>query len=236
MSFSDECPSFGNQSLDDGMCAACLNKKRALFKACNIATIKKAKEAGELDNQELPKRYNIEIGRMHVMKGKDHTDTKQIVTWETVKPCRGERCPAFEMCEYNAGQRKCRVESVYLRAVASIIYRNYISVLDEPTLMRVGMHLMPIYQNLCRLKIAEVGIANMVETDAKGKSTISPIYKEMREHIKLLEQTWRSLGLTQYFIESSSAPLAPPDVDVEFSDSEEKTVPLKKRKPIKRGE
>jgi len=231
MSIVDECPSFGNQNLEDGQCEACLKniKRRTLFKACNKETIEKDRRH-PAEKQDLPLRYYNELGRMHVIKGRDHSDTKQIISWETVKPCRGERCVAYDMCEYSVRNQeataKCKVEATYLRSVASIIYRNFITVLDEPTLMRVGMHLMPIYQNLCRLKISEIGIGSPVESDDKGRVFINPVYKEMREHIKLLEQTWRSLGLTEYYVEAEM-----PDADLEFKDGE--AVPLKK-KPIKR--
>ncbi len=163
-------------------------------------------EGTGIEATEMPLRYRTELGTMHIQKGSDSTGTKQIITWEVAKPCHGERCPAYELCTYTnrdaERQVRCKVENTYLRSVSSVLYRNFITVLDEPLLMRVGLHLMPIYQNLCRLKIAEIGIDSPVSADDKGKIFIHPIYKEIREHIKLLEQTWRSLGLTQYFIEA----------------------------------
>ena len=176
-----------------------------------------------IDPTELPDRYMREIGSMHIQKGSDATGTKQIISWEIAKPCRGERCPAAELCTYTRGAR-CRVENTYLRAVSNTIYQNYITILDEPTLMRVGLHLMPIYQNLCRLKLVEAGIEDPVVSDAKGKLSIHPVYKEMREHIKLLEQTWRSLGLTEYYMEAELPG------DLEFGDDIAPTVKARKMK------
>ena len=98
---------------------------------------------------DLPARYNQEIGNMHLLKGKDHTATKQIITWEMVKVCRAELCDAYGLCEYgDAGHRKCRVETTYLRTVSLVLYRNFASELDEPTMMRVGLHLRVLMQNL----------------------------------------------------------------------------------------
>ncbi len=235
----DECPSFGNQELEDGQCSLCFNnpEKKELCKACGIETRKNDREPHPTETQDLPKRYYNELGHMKIIKGRDHSDTKQIISWETVRMCRGEHCPAYDLCEYNvkehsAERLKCRVETTYLRSIASIIYRNFISVLDEPTLTRVGMHLMPIYQNLCRLKIAEVGVATPVETDEKGRTYINPVYKEMREHIKLLEQTWRSIGLTEYFIEVGLD--AGIDVDIELGKEREEAKGKSGKKKIVR--
>ena len=227
----DECPSFGKQSVEDGQCSACMDKKKELFKACNVHTISLLRDDSDSEVHELPRRFHDNIGKMFIQKGFDHTGVKQILSWETVKPCRGERCVAYNLCEYTEGPR-CKVESTYLRQVSAIIYRSYISVMDEPTMMRVGLHLMPIYQNLCRLKIYEAGLGDLITEDSKGKSSINPVYKEMREHIKLLEQTWRSIGLTQYFVD------AVPDADVVFDkEGEQLEVPTglkKKTRPMKR--
>lgn|GEM_PF-3570463 len=239
----EQCPSFGNQELEDGQCVKCFNdsEKKKLFFSCNMETIRAAKAPPPANDQELPFRYNKELGRLRVFKGTDHTKTKQIVSWEMVKPCRGERCGAYDICDYSArtqGGSKCTVEKMYLKAVSGTIYRNYNTVLDEPTLMRVGLHLMPIYQNLCRLLITELGLINMIEEDSKGKSSISPVYKEIREHIKLLEQTWRSLGLTEYYIETDKGMPAfntPPQPGVQLLDPEKELVVVGKKKPIIRG-
>jgi len=152
---------------------------------------------------DLPLRYYNEIGKMHLLKGKDTTGTKQIITWEMVKVCRAERCDAYGLCEYgDSGFRRCRIEMSYLRTVSLVLYRSFASVLDEPTMMRVGLHLMPLYQNLCRFLIVEIGAEALIPT-AKGGVIVNPVYKEIREHIKLIELTWRSLGLNDYFVETS---------------------------------
>jgi hypothetical protein len=36
----------------------------------------------------------------------------------------------------------------------------------------------------------------VVSTDEKGKKSINPLYKEIREYIKLIEQMWKSVGIT----------------------------------------
>jgi hypothetical protein len=84
----------------------------------------------------------------------------------------------------------------YLKAVTQVIMTNYEKNLDEGQLYRVGMHIVPLYRNLCRFKIYELGVGSVVHTDEKGKRTVDPIYKEIREHIKLIEQMWKSVGIT----------------------------------------
>ena len=180
----------------------------------------------EDETKDISQRYTNALGTMYVTKGSDTTGMKQIITWEVIKFCSGERCPAFALCGYEK-VGKCKVEGTYLRSIAQILHRNFIDVLDEPTLTRVGMHLMPIYQNLCRLKISELGVDNPGEADDNGRALINPVYTEIWEHIKLLEQTWRSLGLSDYYVEAEMG--GEPDLGEEEEVLSKEEVPVKEK-------
>jgi len=90
----------------------------------------------------------------------------------------------------------CRVAASYLKSVSTTILGNYEDKMDEGTLFRVGMHIIPLYRNLIKMKIEEIGVKRVVQKDERGKLSINPLYKEIREYIKLLEQMWKSVGIT----------------------------------------
>ena len=81
-----------------------------------------------------------------------------------------------------------------------MIFNNFGEVLDEPTFYRVGMHLMPMYRTLCRLKIEELGVNHIITTSDTGRKQANPIYKEIRDTIKLIDSLWHSLGLTKFAV------------------------------------
>ncbi|MCP3681909.1 MAG: hypothetical protein GY861_04390 [bacterium] len=88
-----------------------------------------------------------------------------------------------------------------------MIFKNFSDVLDEPMLYQIGIHLMPLYKNLCKLKIEELGVKQAVTMNTKsGRDQINPIYKEIREHIKIIQMMWRDIGL-------KGAQLPPPNLD-----------------------
>jgi hypothetical protein len=158
--------------------------------------------------------YDMSVGKIRIRRGyfpvKDHTGkelTKHyLFSWDVVPHCSDTNCPATKLCDYPRDTGKCQVTASYLRAAAQTIFQNFSEVLDEPTLYRVGIHLMPAYRTLCRLKIEELGIARVISVSAQGKPTANPIFREIRETIKLIEMLWEKLGLSQYQV-------VPPEMD-----------------------
>ena len=73
------------------------------------------------------------------------------------------------------------------------------SQLTEPVLFKIGMHLVPQYKMLLKMKLAEMGIEGVIGVDLNGKPYIHPIYKEIRETIKCVNATWALLGLDEFF-------------------------------------
>lgn len=147
----------------------------------------------------ISQQYDQVFGTMKVKRGKS-PEGNQLWSWDALTPCTANNCPAATRCHYlspdNDPPEKCQVMLKYLKASAQVILTNYEKNLDEGQLYRVGMHIIPLYRNLCRFKIYELGVRSVVHTDDKGKRTVDPIYKEIREHIKLLEQMWKSVGIT----------------------------------------
>jgi hypothetical protein len=82
-----------------------------------------------------------------------------------------------------------------MKAVQSVVLGEMSHKMTTAQMYRFGMQMLPLYRTLARLKIVEMGVANVMVTAASGKMEVHPVYKEIRETIKLTEMLWRSIGL-----------------------------------------
>ena len=136
------------------------------------------------------------LGDMGVQKGRMTNDkgTFRVWTWDAVQDCQGEECPAFNVC-YMVKTGKCKVQKQYMRSIFDLIMHNFGKNIDEVTMYKVGMHLIPLYRILFRLKIEELSLLRPTVKGKGGAEMIHPIYKEIRETLKSIELVWKSLGL-----------------------------------------
>ena len=147
--------------------------------------------------------YHLKFGGLTVKRGKTKKGS-ELWSWDALRECRGQECPANQKCEFLANElersgnipKKCKVMASYLRGVTTTILEVYEDQLEEGQLFRIGMHIIPLYKNLVKMKIEELGVANVVTENDKGRLQINPLYKEIREYIKLIEQMWKSVGIT----------------------------------------
>lgn len=147
-------------------------------------------------NTEDSKNYSKEIqctNSNNTNNTNNTHQTKDIYFWSIIDDCTKEYCPARDVCVYDK-YGKCQTMRKYFKSFQDIIIKNF-KHKDESILYRVGMHLAPIYRQLCKLKIYEISIINPVCSNAQGNLLIHPVYKEMREVIKTLELLWKSMGL-----------------------------------------
>lgn len=134
-------------------------------------------------------------------------DKERFPSWNAVQECEGENCAAASVCAYfqqtpnpgNTNSRKCNVVMRYLKEVEHVILSSFGKGLTDADLFRVGMHLLPLYKQLARLKITEMTISsNSVSEMTKGGTTkIHGLFKEMRECIKAIDACWREIGFTK---------------------------------------
>lgn len=124
--------------------------------------------------------------------------------WTAIQECEYQNCVSACVCPYYYPQdeyrtRKCHVIMKYLKEVERLVYDNFIDDLDEYDLFRVGMHLIPLYKQLGRLKIIEMSMATsgIMEITRSGTSKAHGLFKEMRECIRTIDQTWREIGVTK---------------------------------------
>jgi len=131
------------------------------------------------------------VGEFNINKGK--IDTKKMMyAWDAVRECDREDCNAFLMCPHPKNSH-CTTQVLYLESVLSVILSNF--NVEEDELYRIGMHLIPLYKMLCRLKIEELGVSSYIYTTDKGNFNAHPILREIRETIKMVESMWKDLGL-----------------------------------------
>lgn len=138
---------------------------------------------------------NFNIGEQALQKG-EVRDGMQLVAWDCIQECNPLECPIGTVCSYvtkSSLRGLCALQTEYLQAFTSTIFETY-RYLDQADTFRIGMHLVPLYSQLCRQKIVEKGVKQLAYQDAKGVTRIHPIYKEMRETMKTITTIWRDMG------------------------------------------
>jgi len=114
-----------------------------------------------------------------------------LIIWESIDKCDTERCPVAQGCEYIGfcQDGKCAIQSKYLESVMSIIFRAIEKKADEMTLMEVGFLLIPLFNQLVKLKIQEVGLQGKIVEYTKKGPVIHPLLREIRTCISTIKST-----------------------------------------------
>lgn len=196
----------------------------------------------------FPKGYENKFGRPTVrrgsliVEGKDGDTKKQIMllSWDAIPRCRGIRCPISSECLATSSDveppmdERCSLLMSYLKGVSLILFRNYADQLDEEKWTRVGLELLPLYKGLCRMKMVELGVSDIVSLNRSDNPVIHPIFKEIREQIKLIELIWKNLGLSGSLPEvGDQIPKVGGEGDLTYHDRLERQI--EKQKKEKKG-
>lgn len=149
---------------------------------------------------KVPSTYNQVFGTLKARKG--NLGDKMVMTWDSVPQCKAEDCASHVDCFFfknntNPNHSRCQVMSNYLRGVYTIMITNY--DLTEPELMRVGMHLIPLYKNLCRLQIEEHGIRELVRPNKAGNLSVHPLYDQIRNYILAIDRLWSAMNFDKTY-------------------------------------
>ncbi len=162
---------------------------------------------------ELPLRLKRSIGTQSIEKG-DVEGQLMYYAWDALPSCTGRFCPAFTDCSFSRKMEvadimeqrengvemelpKCGIMRGYLTTITQVIFRNYMEDLTEAQLYRIGMGLIPMYRQLCRLQIEELGLHSMLYTNDKGDPKIHPLNNAIREQIIAIERLWQTIGLNK---------------------------------------
>ena len=144
----------------------------------------------------LPNQHVTKLGSMNIVKGSVGGGDINY-TWDTVSECRLENCPAATRCHYLDGMsagEECKIMKKYLRAVSMILYDDHIEI-SAAQRLQIGMHIIPLYKTLCKMKIEEVGIVSALHETSRSTLQVNPVYKEIREIIKVIDNVWKSIGV-----------------------------------------
>jgi len=140
------------------------------------------------------------VGSMAISKGKliDHNDPDfEVVmySWDAIQECMDEDCPADKYCDYQR-TGKCTAMQKFLKACSSSLMFRSDTELDQDAVFRIGTELVPLYGQLMRFWIEELGVRSDVVYASRGKKNVHPIFKEIRETIKLIGITRQKIGVS----------------------------------------
>lgn len=131
------------------------------------------------------------VGMLSIHKGT--LDNFKVKMFDAIPLC-DENCPLYEeLCTYDKTRRHCDLRRQYITSVfdsLSVAVKDW----DEVAMLRVGMHLMPLYTMLVTFKMEAYNKQGQIRTKRGG---IDPIYKEMRETIKMIDGMLKELGVSK---------------------------------------
>jgi hypothetical protein len=142
---------------------------------------------------KMPDTFRIKQNELSPTKGTYHGEFN-LVAWDVIDDCINERCPIRNLCTFEKSG-KCGVQRQYVRSVVRVIFNSLAPSIGESTFMEIGMHIIPLYKQLCKLKIYELSVEVPVRVTERGGRVINPVFKEIRATIQLIHKMWRELRL-----------------------------------------
>ncbi len=118
-----------------------------------------------------------------------------VVIWDACHNCIGDRCPISHRCEFYLTEEKCMVMYYYLDNVFRTALDTIGDKISKKEMHKIGLHLVPLYTQLVKFKIEELGIERPTYTTEKGDVKMHPLYREIRSTIKMIDDMWSDLGL-----------------------------------------
>ena len=150
-------------------------------------------------SSETANKSNIQIirrntGNKQLHKG-EVREGVHLVSWDCIQECDPAECPIGMRCLYahKASGKQCLLQIEYINELTTTILDQY-PHLAQDDMYRFGMHLVPLYSNLCRMKILEWSLPSVTCIDSKGNIKIHPVYNEIRTTIKTISSLWREMG------------------------------------------
>ena len=126
---------------------------------------------------------------------------QQLIMFDTVRDCRGERCPIYHKCPY-VKEGKCSVEVKYLDAILKSLLAIPGEKMTQPMLNKISLHLMPLFHQLIRFQIRAYSVEDVCYETVQGAIKVHPIFKEIRGTLKAIESTQKSLGVDLEYFEA----------------------------------
>jgi|GEM_PF-7071052 hypothetical protein len=140
---------------------------------------------------DLTTRGKERIGGINIHKGKAKDSDVNLVTWDAVPNCDPEECPIADNCPYNKSG-KCTLRQNYQKHVVDTVLKSFDSVSEEQ-MLKIGMHLIPLYSQLIEMKIVALDAPKMVVN--RGSLAPHPVFKEIRLIIREISACLRDIGV-----------------------------------------
>ena len=115
-----------------------------------------------------------DVGGFKIQKGEFRGI--ELITLDAISECTGTNCKAFRMCTYKK-DGSCRLRRTFLMKVIN----NYLESNIEWDFQKIGTMLVPLWDQLCRLKIEEISIKSPFQGEK-----IHPVFGAIRETIRLI--------------------------------------------------
>ena len=140
---------------------------------------------------DLNTRNRERIGGVAIHKGKNGTDDTPIVLWDAIPKCDIDTCPIVERCPYSKNGH-CGLRLAYQKHIVDMVLGSLESVTEEQ-MLKIGMHLIPLYTQLIAMKVEALEAPVMVV--ARGATIPNPLFKEIRSVIKDISFVLKDIGI-----------------------------------------
>jgi hypothetical protein len=111
-------------------------------------------------------------------------DRLPFLIWESVDLCDKEHCAAGKTCKayVQAGKYdgKCPIQHKYVRSVADVVFSSISAKASALTLLEIGMHIIPLYNQLAKLKIIEASLGGQLMVMTPKGPILHPVAREIR--------------------------------------------------------
>ena len=128
----------------------------------------------------------------------------QMIMFDAVQECRGEYCPIYVDCKYMKSGT-CTVEMNYLKALLDSMTQMIGNDMDQGVLNKITLHLLPLFHQLIRFQIYAYSVSDVCFTTNNGTIRAHPIFKEIRDTLRSIENTQASLGTDGEYIRALGA-------------------------------
>lgn len=132
-------------------------------------------------------RDRHKIGYLEIRKGRIKSEDSCVafVSWDACMNC-GEDCPIQGQCAKADVMGKCGLQKSYLNEVYKALVADLKTEITHQKVLIIGLKVLPLYTQLFKFKLLEYSLNNNITTFSKSGIKIHPVYKEMRETIKLI--------------------------------------------------
>lgn len=136
---------------------------------------------------EITNLGNIDLEKGVIREG------HKLFAWDSIQDCKESDCCVAHRCNY-LRKGKCGLQTAYIKTLTNTICGSY-KYLDDMQYFKIGMHIIPLYSHLLRLKLLEMSLSDVVYETAKGVKFIHPVYKEIRQTLITIHMMWKDLDI-----------------------------------------